>query len=106
MSPKRPPRLEPFLAESDDRRRWHRNVAQGSRATADVYVRRLAALLALAILARVRPVRDAVGRRAVLRVATVVDRAGFIHDPRGRGQTTMSAGAVPRSRGETDVTEG
>lgn len=43
MNPKRPPRLEPFLAESDDRRRWHRNVAQGSHATADVYVRRLAA---------------------------------------------------------------
>jgi hypothetical protein len=43
VNPKRPPRLEPFLAESEDRRRWHRNVAQGSRATADVYVRRLAA---------------------------------------------------------------
>ena len=47
MNPKRPPRLEPFLAESDDRRRWHRNVAQGSRATADVYVRRLAAFCRL-----------------------------------------------------------
>jgi hypothetical protein len=43
VNPKRPPRLEPFLKESDDRGRWHRNVAQGSRATADVYVRRLAA---------------------------------------------------------------
>ncbi len=47
MTPDRTPRLEPFLAESDDRRRWHRNVAQGSRATADVYVRRLAAFCRL-----------------------------------------------------------
>ncbi|HUZ79742.1 MAG TPA: hypothetical protein VMV28_03890, partial [Thermoplasmata archaeon] len=43
MAPDRTPRLEPFLAEGEDRRRWHRNVAQGSRATADVYARRLAA---------------------------------------------------------------
>lgn len=43
MAPDRTPRLAPFLADDEDRRRWHRNVAQGSRATADVYARRLAA---------------------------------------------------------------
>ena len=47
MGPNRTPRLRPFLAESEDRHRWHRNVAQGSRATADVYVRRLAAFCRL-----------------------------------------------------------
>ena len=47
MAPDRTPRLEPFLAESMDRRRWHRNVTQGSPATADVYARRLAAFCRL-----------------------------------------------------------
>jgi hypothetical protein len=67
MCPNRTPRLEPFLAESEDRRRWHRNVAQGSRATADVYVRRLAAFSRLMkvtpeALARMgdKPLRDVV----------------------------------------------
>ena len=39
----RTPRLVPFLSGPPDRKRWHANVAQGSRATADVYARRLAA---------------------------------------------------------------
>ncbi|MGI0133043.1 MAG: hypothetical protein ACREDK_08170 [Thermoplasmata archaeon] len=67
MNPKRPPRLEPFLAESTDRRRWHRNLCQGSHATADVYVRRLAAFSRLMkvtpeALARMadKPLRDLV----------------------------------------------
>jgi hypothetical protein len=67
MGPNSIPRLEPFIAESDDRRRWHRNVAQGSRATADVYVRRLAAFCRLMkvtpeALARMgdKPLRDLV----------------------------------------------
>ena len=67
MAPDRTRRLEPFLAESDDRRRWHRNVAQGSRATADVYVRRLAAFCRMMktspeVLARMgdKPLRDLV----------------------------------------------
>ena len=67
MGPNRTPRLVPFLDESDDRRRWHRNVAQGSRATADVYVRRLAAFSRLMkvtpeALARMgdKPLRDLV----------------------------------------------
>ncbi len=67
MAPNRTLRLEPFLAESDDRRRWHRNVAQGSRATADVSVRRLAAFCRLRkvkpeALARMadKPLRDLV----------------------------------------------
>ena len=43
MPPDRTPRLAPFLEGPPDRRRWYANVAQGSRATADVYARRLAA---------------------------------------------------------------
>ena len=43
MPPDRTPRLAPFLEGPPDRSRWYANVAQGSRATADVYARRLAA---------------------------------------------------------------
>lgn len=47
MGPNRNPRVAPFLAESEDRRRWYRNLEQGSRATADVYARRVAAFCRL-----------------------------------------------------------
>ena len=53
--------------------------------------RLLAARLALATVARVRLLRDSAGRRAAWKVAATVDRTGFILDPRGRGQTAMSA---------------
>ena len=43
MPPDRTPRLAPFLEGPPDRRRWYADVAQGSRAAADVYARRLAA---------------------------------------------------------------